>query len=165
MKYTIVESGKSFFHICTDLYAHEAVRNAAAELQKYIYKATKTLIPYFSDKCPRRGAEIRIGGNVRKHPSLTLEAEEYCIYADGEDICIEGGSPRGVLYGVYAFLEQFLNFHCYTKDVEVIDSRDSLVIELDKITSKPAFEYREAYFRNAFNGGFCSKNRLNSKLI
>lgn len=164
MKYTIVKGGMAFFHICTDLYAHETVRHAAAELQKYVYKATKTLVPYHSDKCARRGAEIRVGGNVRRHPSPALESEEYIIYADGEDICIDGGSPRGVLYGVYAFLEEYLHFRCYTKEVEYIDNVDSLEIELDKIGSKPAFEYREAYFRNAFDGGFCSKNRLNSNM-
>ncbi|MBE6650741.1 MAG: DUF4838 domain-containing protein [Ruminococcaceae bacterium] len=164
MKHTIIKDGKAFFHICTDLYAHETVRHAASELQKYIYRATKTFIPYFSDKCNRRGAEIRIGGNVRKYPPLSLDDEEYCIYSSGEDICIDGGSPRGVLYGVYAFLEKFLGFRCYTKDVEHIDSCDTLEIELDRISEKPAFEYREAYFRNAFDGGFCSKNRLNSNM-
>lgn len=164
MRYTIVKDGRAFFHICTDLYAHETVRHGAAELQKYIYKATRTLVPYHSDKCDRRGPEIRVGANVRGMPSPALESEEYCIYADGEDICICGGSPRGVLYGVYAFLEEYLNFRCYTKDAEYIDRVDALEIELDRIGSKPAFEYREAYFRNAFDGSFCSKNRLNSNM-
>ncbi len=164
--YRIAENGESNFHIVNHQYSDETVRYAASELQKYLLKATNAAIPYFSDRCPMRGPEIRIGENVRGETAVenSLDAEGFCIRGDGEHITITGKTSRGVLYGVYRFLEIFCNYRCFTKDVEYIDTVDMLEIELDEITEKPAFEFRDAYFRNAFDGSFASKSRLNSGL-
>lgn len=165
-KYVLAANGESKFHIVNHQYSDETVRFACAELQKYLLKSTGADVPYFSDRCPQRGAEIRIGDNVRGQTTapVNLHPEGFCIRADGENITITGGASRGVLYGVYRFLETFCNFRCFTKDVETIDEIDVLEIELDEIMEEPAFEFRDAYFRNAFDGGFSSKNRLNSGL-
>ncbi len=164
--YRIAENGESNFHIVNHQYSDETVRYAASELQKYLLKATNAAIPYFSDRCPMRGPEIRIGENVRGETAVKneLDAEGFCIRGDGEHITITGKTSRGVLYGVYRFLEIFCNYRCFTKDIEYIDTVDVLEIELDEITEKPAFEFRDAYFRNAFDGSFASKSRLNSGL-
>ena len=50
-KLVIVENGRSNYHIVGSFYADECERYAASELQKYIYEATETLVPYFSDIC------------------------------------------------------------------------------------------------------------------
>lgn len=164
--YRIAENGESNFHIVNHQYSDETVRYAASELQKYLLKATNAAIPYYSDRCPMRGPEIRIGENVRGETATEadLHAEGFCIRGDGEHITITGKTSRGVLYGVYRFLEIFCNYRCFTKDAEQIDTTDVLEIELDEIKEEPAFEFRDAYFRNAFDGGFASKNRLNSGL-
>lgn len=164
--YRIAENGESTFHIVNHQYSDETVRYAASELQKYLLKATNAAIPYYSDRCPSRGPEIRIGANVRGETTVEtdMHSEGFCIRADGENINITGKTSRGVLYGVYRFLEIFCNYRCFTKDVEIIDTFDTLEIELDEIKEEPAFDFRDAYFRNAFDGGFSSKNRLNSGL-
>lgn len=164
--YKIAENGESNFHIVNHQYSDETVRYAASELQKYLLKATNAAIPYYSDRCPMRGPEIRIGENVRGETAVEadLHAEGFCIRGDGEHITITGKTSRGVLYGVYRFLEIFCNFRCFTKDIEQIDTMNVLEIELEEIKEVPAFEFRDAYFRNAFDGGFASKNRLNSGL-
>lgn len=164
--YRIAENGESNFHIVNHQYSDETVRYAASELQKYLLKATNAAIPYYSDRCPMRGPEIRIGENVRGETSFenNLDAEGFCIRGEGEHITITGKTSRGVLYGVYRFLEIFCNYRCFTKDTEQIDTMDVLEIELDEIKEEPAFEFRDAYFRNAFDGDFASKNRLNSGL-
>lgn len=166
MKYIIVENEKSDFHITAHKYAPEAVRFAASELQKYIRIVTNAVVPYFSDRCGRVGREISLGENVRGHNNdlSGLTDEGYIIREDGEDIVITGKTGRAVLYGVYRFLELFCGFACYTKDCEVIDKIPRLEIELDYIAETPSFSYREPYFRNAFDGGFASKNRINGTL-
>ena len=165
-KYIIADHGESVFHIVNHQYSDETVRYAASELQKYILKATGTAIPYFSDRCPMRGPEIRLGANVRGETAVEDELREdgFCIRSAGEHINITTSSKRGVLYGVYRFLELFCNFHCFTKDVETIDSFDVLEIELSEIKEEPAFDCRDAYFRNAFDGDFAVKNHLNASL-
>lgn len=164
--YKLCENGESNFHIVNHQYSDETIRYACSELQKYILKATNTVITYFSDRCPQRGPEIRIGAGVRGETEWeeNLHSEGFVIRGDGENITITGKTSRGVLYGVYRFLEIFLNFRCFTKDVETIDTLDTLKIELTEISEEPAFDFRDAYFRNAFDGDFCAKNRLNSSL-
>ena len=164
--YKIAENGDSEFHIVAHQYADETIRFAASELQKYLLQSTGAVVPYFSDRCPSRSAEIRIGPNVRggDENADDLREEGFRIFGKGENIFIVGNTSRGVLYGVYHFLEVFCGFRCFTKDVEKIDRHPTLEIELDEIHAEPAFEYRDAYFRFAFNGDFCSKNRLNTSL-
>ena len=167
MKYRIAENGKSKFFICAHRYEDETVRFAASELQKYLLRATGAVVPYFSDRCREEEYEIRIGERVRGAlvAPQNLGEEDYYIKADGaHHIYITGGSSRGVLYGVYRFLEVFCGFRAYTKDVEVIDSFATLDIELDLLTGGPTFEFREAYYRFAFDGDFCAKNGLNANL-
>lgn len=164
--YKLCENGESDFHIVNHQYSDETIRYACSELQKYILKATNTVIPYFSDRCPMRGPEIRIGENVRGETDReeNLHSEGFVIRSAGEHITITGKTSRGVLYGIYRFLEIFLGFRCFTKDTETIDTTDTLEIELTEIREEPAFDFRDAYFRNAFDGDFCAKNRLNSNL-
>lgn len=164
--YIIAEQGESIFHIVNHQYSDETIRFAASELQKYLLKATNAAIPYFADCCPMRGPEIRLGANVRGETAAeeNIHPEGFCIRGVGEHITITGNTSRGVLYGVYRFLEIFCNFRCFTKDVETIDTFDVLKIELDEIREEPAFDFREAYFRNAFEGDFCAKNHFNSSL-
>ena len=165
-KYIIADHGESAFHIVNNQYSDETIRYAASELQKYILKATNTVIPYFSDRCPMRSPEIRIGANVRGETGVETDLREdgFCIRSAGEHITITGNSSRGVLYGVYRFLEIFCGFRCFTKDIETINTMDVLEIELDEIKEDPSFDCRDAYFRNAFIGEFASKNRLNASL-
>ncbi len=166
--YEIVKNGCSAYHIVTSQYASSCERHAAAELQKYIYESTGVCVPYFSDRCPRRGPEIAVGMPPRDYPGVVAEElgeEGFVIRTDPTgDIFIQGGSPRGTLYGVYRFLEKFLGFRCFRKDIETIDTLNALILEETDICEKPAFEYREAYFRFAFDGDFCAKNRLNSNM-
>lgn len=164
--YKLCENGESNFHIVNHQYSDETVRYACSELQKYILRATNTVIPYFSDRCPQRGPEIRIGADVRNETKQeeNLHSEGFVIRGDGENITITGKTSRGVLYGVYRFLEIFLGFRCFTKDIETIDEHDTFEIELTEIREEPAFDFRDAYFRNAFDGDFCAKNKLNSSL-
>ena len=167
--YKIAENGDSNYYIVAHQYADETIRYAASELQKYLLQSTNAIVPYFSDRCPSVGAEIRIGDFVRgdewKNPSLIgLSEEAFSICGRDENIYITGNSSRGVLYGVYYFLENFCGFACFTKDVETIDKHSRLEIELEEIIKEPAFEFRDTYFRFAFDGDFCAKNRSNTSL-
>ena len=61
----IVKDGRSPYHIVGSYFADECERYAAAELQKYLYRATGTFVPYFSDICGKRTLEILVGKNAR----------------------------------------------------------------------------------------------------
>lgn len=166
--YLIADGKKSPFHIVTGQNAHGAVRFAAAQLQKYIYESTGACVPFFSDRCPRRGPEIMVGLDARDAANrVSVEGvghEGFRIKTDKDDIIIAGTTPRGTLYGVYTFLENYVGFRCFTSDAEKVDRIERLVIPEINMVENPAFEYREVYFRDAFDGGFCAKNKLNSNM-
>ena len=171
MEYQIIKNGRSNFHIVTSQFAQYGELFAASELQKYIYKSTDVLIPYFSDRCPKRGSEICIGLQARDARKwiddselIGLGDEGYIIKTIDEDILIAGNTPRATIYGVYSFLEKFLGFRCFTKDIEKIDKKTELILNDMLVVEKPAFEYREAYFRFAFEGDFAVKNKMNANL-
>lgn len=168
MRRIIADKGKGYYHIVTSRMPHGAEMYAASTLYQYLYKATKAIIPYFSDveRCPRRTPEIHIGSNVRgiKTDVSGLSDDGFIIKTRNEDIVIAGKTPRGTIYGVYYFLEKYINFKCFAKDVETYDTVETLVVEDLHICENPSFEYREVYFRAAFDTNFCVKNRLNSNM-
>ncbi len=168
MKRVIADKGKGYYHIVTNRLPHEAEIYAASTLYQYLYRSTKAIVPYFSDvtRCPRRTPEIHIGADVRGEQTdvSALSDDGFVIKTRGEDIVIAGKTPRGTVYGVYRFLEKFINFKCFTKDVESFDMVETLVVEDLELCENPAFEYREIYFRSAFDTDFCVKNRLNSNM-
>ena len=167
----IIKNGVCNYHIVGANFSDSCQRYAAAQLQKYIYKSTGVFIPYFSDRCEKRGPEIIIGHTTRdaeqylSSEEINTLGEEGCLIRNlGDDLLITGKTSRGTLYGVYEFCERFLGFRAFTKKEERLDSKDELVLPPVNVTVIPDFEYRDAYFRRAFEGEFAAKCRLNSTL-
>lgn len=171
-KLQIAKNGISPYHIVGSYFADECERYAASELQKYIYQSTNTLIPYFSDICPKRSDEIIVGYESRNAKEYINESEINLLDDEGfiikttidNNIIICGKTSRGTLYGVYTFLEKFLGFRAFTKDIEKIDYVKDFSVEEINITQNPDFEYRDAYFRGAFDGEFAPKMKLNTSV-
>ena len=165
MKFNIIKNNQTTYHIVHSVNSHEAERYACMELQKYIYLAANTLIPVFSDKCMQRSKEIILGDARANSYKNILKDKSTEAYLISENIYITGNSPRAILYGVYKFLELFIGFRCYAKDCEKYDTLNDLAIEKGfSYIGDFSFEYREAYFTDAFNGDFAAKNMLNSNL-
>lgn len=164
-KYIIAQNGQSAYWIVTSQFAENAELYAASQLQKYLYESLNTYVPYFSDRCIRRGKEIFIGKSARDIGAnidfSSLGEEGYLIQTIGDDILIAGNTGRGTLYGVYAFLEKFLKYRMFTNDVEKIEHKQELILSEMEIRETPAFEYRDCYSRFAWDIEFSVKNKLN----
>lgn len=168
MKNIVIQNQYSSYHIVHSKDSTECERFASLELQKYLYKSLNCLVPVFSDKCARRSNEILIGGargNNYKELLKGKSKEAYIIKEDNGDIILSGNSDRAILYSVYRFLEEFIGFRCFASDCETYNKLNNLEIEKDYILIQDFnFEYREAYFTDAFTADFASKNMLNSNL-
>lgn len=164
----LVNNLKSDFHIVTSVNASECERYSAMELAKYIYASSGCPIPYFSDKCAKRGKEILIGKDARgitsKLDFADLSDEGFIIEELDGDLVIAGKTPRGTMYGVYHFLELVINFRCFTSTCEKFDKKEKIEFNEGKIKFDFPFEYREAYWTDAWKTSFASKNALNSNL-
>jgi len=158
------------YHIVSGKDAPQTVRIAAQELQKYLYEATDTCVPVFSDhyRCPKRGPEIIVGTGCRDIDGRLdvsgMNPEGFRIKTDGEDILIAGCSPRGTLYGVYTFLEIFAGFRRFSSEVYKVEKKSSIIVDDIDFYDEPAFEYRESYWRDSFDGYYAAANKLNSNL-
>jgi hypothetical protein len=93
-------------------------------------------------------------------PFSRLGAEGFVLKTSGRQLLIVGGAQRGTLYGVYTFLDT-LGCRWYARDVSVIPNRPTLTVApLDEM-QKPAFEYREPFFREAADKDWAARNRMN----
>lgn len=164
----IIINQKTNYHIVHNKESTECERYACSELQKYLYQSLNYPVPIFSDKCQKRGPEILIGNARNNNYTKLLEGktkEAFLIKEVDENIIITGNSPRAILYGVYKFLEEFIGFRCFTKDCETYEKLEELKIKKHyELIQDFSFEYREVYFRDAFDGDFASKNMLNSNM-
>lgn len=162
----IIENKNTKYHICYSKDASECVRYSSTELQKYLYKSTKVCIPLFSDKCPKRGSEIWVGNSRGVDYSYLLDDysdEAFLIKSIDDNLLILGKSDRGTMYGVYYFLNKYINFRCLSNDTEIFSKLDKIEVINDEIKDF-AFEHRDVYWNFAFDGNYASKNMLNSNL-
>ena len=122
---------------------------------------------------PFAGAELsayllKLSGRVPGKEGYSIDilvtnegAESYAVSVTPQGTVIEGGSARGAVYGVYAFLEEALGCRFLAPDCEILPT-GSPRLALGSFSSAPAFTYREAYWRGALDGRFALKMRLNS---
>ena len=85
--------------------------------------------------------------------------------AKSEGLWIVGGNGRGVLYGVYRFLEDYANVRFFTPDLEVCEAGDVVIFNGLSIDYTPTFELRQTdwYRWKTDNSGYnwAAKNGIN----
>jgi hypothetical protein len=91
---------------------------------------------------------------------LQLGTEAFHLETQGDTLHILGGSPRGLLYGVYELLER-LGCRWYTPSVARIPTATDLVVPPLRVTRAPAFEFRDLWMWEAYDPAWWVRNRLN----
>ena len=141
-----------------------AVEKAAKIIQKYVAALTDVTVPVIFDNYPAHsGKEIAIGGVNREYDCTNKEAyepDEYEIRTAQGNLLINGG-VRGVLYGAYTFLEDYLGVRFFTRTIERVKYEP--VIEICEINERfnPPFAYRELCHWNIFDSDFTVKSKIN----
>ena len=83
----------------------------------------------------------------------------------GDEACliIRGGNGRGVLYGVYKFLEEYAGVRYFTPTLEVVPESDILLKEGTLLAYTPYFEMRRLTWHTVgTNSEWCAKNGINA---
>ncbi len=125
---------------------------AASELKKYLEKI---------------GIAVEENGaspNVKIGVDPEIGRDGYRIEAGDGALAICGGNGRGVIYGVYAFLEKYAGMRFFMPGVEKLGEGDLVVDEDAAFT--PIFEMRQSDWRCG-NGSedWCLKNGVNQRPI
>jgi len=163
---TLVEAGKSKIRIVTPADATQIEKEAAGVFQDYIEKISGARLRIVPDRKRARKSEILIGGVNR--PELnnidkeSLEEDGFIILTTDSKLIICGGTEKGVLYGVYTFLEKYLGCRKYSSTVNHIPRLESITLEPINDMQVPWFRYREVYYSDVFDRDFSDWHKLDS---
>lgn len=168
-KLELVKKGTSKYKIVVASNAIPSEKYAARELQKTIHEICAYKIPIVNELTNHSKA-IYVGfkgvpSEITKGITPSdFENEEYIIRSTKNTLLIAGGEPRGTLYGVIGFLTKQLGCRWYTHDVVKIPKSKNITINKINIREKPVFEYREAWYKEAYETNWAIHNRLNPNI-
>ena len=148
--------------------APEYVEKSASVLQNYIYKISGITLPVVYDCYPLKpNGEILIGGTDREYDptkNVVYGDDDYDVIVKDGLIAINGGK-RGLLYGVYSFLENCFGVRFFTKDAEKVLYRKNIDITDCKESKRPVLEYRDICDWSVFDAEFSVKSRINGNFV
>ncbi|MDR1901874.1 MAG: DUF4838 domain-containing protein [Treponema sp.] len=168
---TIVRDYVSDMKIVIAKNAIPSEKYAAEELRRWLFASTGTALPIIDDEGNYESKEFILGENKHSRQagvSITnanLGADGYVLRTVGDSIAIVGGKPRGTLYGVYAFLEDYLGIRWFAQDCTHVPKRCCLSVgDIDE-RYKPRLNFREANYSDAFTDpDFTARLRMNGSL-
>ena len=155
----------------TDIYA-------ARELKKYIAKISGATIAEYRDTRAEKPTEIVLGytnrGGYTEAEKAELGDEGFIIRTEGEKLYIIGGN-RGVIYGVYTFLEEYCGVRFYSRDFEKVPENKTIEVPAIECNKQiPTFSYRNScwYAQNTpdisvkrkMNGGHCKEGKFTEEV-
>ncbi|MFH0796773.1 MAG: DUF4838 domain-containing protein [Candidatus Omnitrophota bacterium] len=164
---TLVTKHISEYTIVIPENAQPAEIRAAQELQRYLKEISGTELPIVNDT-GRIPSQAILLGNIRNSPlkidRTKLGADGFCIETSLDKIIIAGGSPRGTLYGVYQFLEDYLGCRWFSDKESRVPKKETIVLPDIHRTVIPPLEYREAYYVEAETPDWAARNRINGSV-
>lgn len=145
-----------------------AEQTAASELAHYLKGVTGADFPIrneneIEDSTP----QIVIGPSARfraAFPELdpaSFQNDGILIKTKEKNLYLCGGRPRGVLYAVYTFLEDVVGCRWWTSTEEYVPATPSLAVPPLDVAYTPKLMYREAFYRDAFDGVFAARMKCN----
>ncbi len=145
-----------------------AERTAASELQQYLERVTgATFSIRKEEEISGAVPQIVIGPSARFReyfPDIdlaSLKNDGIVMKSRDKLLFLAGGRPRGTLYAVYTFLEEYVGCRWWTSSEEYVPRIPSLSITPPDIVYTPKLLYREAFYRDAFDGVFAARLKCN----
>ncbi len=99
----LVDNGMTKYKISIPDDASASEEYAANELQTYIKKSSGVTMPVLKQSQVSNSTPV-----IQLKFDKDYKIEEWSIEFNGDNLVIAGGRTRGVLYGVYDFLEKIL---------------------------------------------------------
>ncbi len=162
----ITENQASLYRIVLPAFATENEKKSAEVLQDYLLQISGAALPILHARKDTSQYEILLGQNDRLgkiSASIDFHAlgdDGFVIKTEGTRLIIAGGRGKGTLYGVYTFLEKYLDCRMYSATVKQIPSRDK--IELEKIddTQIPVTKFRYTHYRGTWHSEYTNWHKL-----
>ncbi|MBQ8511556.1 MAG: DUF4838 domain-containing protein [Clostridia bacterium] len=147
------DKGTAYLPIVVGTDAPQEIQTAARDLSHILWRMTGAKFS-ITDSCDAPSIHFSVD------PSL--EEEQFAIRSCAETgLKISGGSGQGVMYGIYALLEDLLGVQFYSHDVTKIPKRETLEFDAIDYTDKPALEHRQLDYAPLVRPEWSARNRLN----
>ena len=157
------------WEMVVDTAASSSELYAAEEFQQHFQQASGIQIPIVSDARESRG-HVYIGASEAMRASAAgfsverFPAEDFRIVVCDENVVIAGGRPRGTLYGVYTFLEDYLGVRFLTWDHTHVPKLEPSHVfgEVDRYYHPPLSFRWSFYGENSAHPAFATRLRVNT---
>ncbi|MGC9319959.1 MAG: DUF4838 domain-containing protein, partial [Armatimonadota bacterium] len=143
-------------------------QTAAEELQHFLQQVTGAEFPLAAPgEAPEGAPAIVVGPNelfAAACPDIDLadlQHDGIVMRTIGDDLYLAGDPPRGTLYAVYTFLEDVVGCRWWSSTESFIPERPTLEIGELNTVHVPPLQYREAFYRDAFDGVFAPRLKIN----
>jgi Domain of unknown function (DUF4838)/Glycosyl hydrolase family 67 N-terminus len=165
----LAESGQAKAVIVFSPDASEPVQHAAKELADFLEQISGGSFTV-TDEAPRSGSRVYVGPQAAKQIDPTfltggLGHDGIIVKTVGDHLVLAGGQPRGTLYAVYTFLEDYLGCRWWSSTESTIPKKPTLEIGEINVRYTPILEYREPFWFDAHDGDWAVRNKCNGNSV
>ncbi|GMQ80473.1 MAG: hypothetical protein BMS9Abin04_468 [Planctomycetia bacterium] len=162
---TIAENGAASAVVVVAADATPPQRHAASELVDFLARVTGAKFRTAYERNPAT-ANLLVGPKAAQwaDPGFStdgLATEGLVLQTVGKDLILAGGEPRGTLYAVYTFLEDYVGCRWWTPTASTIPRRPTLRVGPLDVRYTPALEYRETDAFGAVEADWSARNKYN----
>ena len=164
----LTTAGKTEYVIVVPTEATPVEQTAAKELQQYLSQVTGATLSIVVEKDVPAETPLIVLGACQRLKGLLPGVDLHSLGHDGivmktvgRNLVLAGRAPRGTLYAVYTFLEDVVGCRWWTSTESSIPKKPTLTVPQLDIAYAPPLRYREAYYRDAFQGVFAARSKCN----
>ncbi len=165
-EFFIVKNNKGKSRIVIPSDPTNVERKAATVLQDYIQQISGAKLNIVNDNKREKNNEILIGKvNRTLLDSIDfskLGEDGFVIMTKQKQLVIAGGTEKGTLYGVYSFLEKYLNCRKYSSKVTIVPEQETIILGDINDLLVPAYKFREVYYSDVYDPNFREWHGLDS---
>ncbi|MHB9071706.1 MAG: DUF4838 domain-containing protein [Sedimentisphaerales bacterium] len=143
--------------------ANEPERHAADELADFLGQVTGAKFEIANEASASNG-NLFVGSQAAKMADANFSADGLgtdgiIIKTVGNNLILAGGKPRGTLYAVYTFLEDYAGCHWWAPGASTIPNKPALAIKDINIRYVPKLNCRDIIMPSAFNPDWSVRNK------
>ena len=154
------------YKIIIPVQADALEKQAAQQLQQYLSKIAGSEIAVVAENEFKGKKGIYIGktnyAKTQKVDFASIGGDGYTYKSAGNNLIIAGGNKKGVLYGVYDFLEG-LGFRKLAPDYVYIPKAKDFTLAKKDITFNPLITYRTTSYGQMGDQEYSDWNKLSSR--
>ncbi|SKB63453.1 Glycosyl hydrolase family 67 N-terminus [Daejeonella lutea] len=158
----LVSDARSSYKIVIPESATSFEQKASRVLQSYIKDISGASLPIVTDGNARADNELCIGKTNRGSGTEKLTNEGFVIKTRNTKLLIYGGDGKSVLYGVYHFLENYLDCRKFTAVLKFVPKKSSISLPAISDIQNPVLSFRSVYYPDQYDEEFRDWHKLHT---